>query len=427
MSYQKFIFKSYEFDLSSKTLLLHYSFDDQLNFTERFTFNFDFIEYNQAALDRAFQLLFLMAGVSYYKAYHVNEIIIEQAEVDEVMVHFLNKTYQRGLGEFFYVNKLDPRTPVAFPITISDSVEPLSAANSEGALIGLGGGKDSLVAVELLRDLSNVATWSLNHQAQLKPLIEKIGLEHFQVEREWDKQLLELNQQDARNGHIPISALFACVGTIVAILSGREYSIVSNESSASEPTLVYEGVEINHQYSKSLEFERDFQALLTYLFGGNLGYFSLLRPFTELRIAELFAGLGFEKYSGVFSSCNRAFRHGENHLFWCGECAKCAFVYMILTPFVDHEQLQSLWNGKNLLLDPQLEATYRQLLGIEGDKPLDCVGEIKESRAAMRLCQEQYPELAKYEFELPEDYDFRAESEHAMPPEFLAHITAKIN
>jgi hypothetical protein len=88
---------------------------------------------------------------------------------------------------------------------------------------------------------------------------------------------------------------------------------------------------------------------------------------------------------------------------------------MALTPFIDQESLVSLWHGKNLLLDEALEPTYRQLLGIEGIKPLECVGEVKEARAAMRLAQEIYPSLKMYEFYLPEDYDFRAWSSHSMP------------
>jgi hypothetical protein len=185
-------------------------------------------------------------------------------------------------------------------------------------------------------------------------------------------------------------------------------------------------VDINHQYSKSLEYEQDFQACLRHLFGDSLRYYSFLRPFSELRIAELFARLGFDKYSGVFSSCNRAYRHGEHQMFWCGECAKCAFMCLILTPFVEPSVLLGIWGGKNLLLEPPLEDTYRQLLGIEGDKPLDCVGEVKEARAAMRLAQKLYPELDKYEFDLPPDYDFRAWSKHSMPNEAYSILKSQV-
>jgi hypothetical protein len=202
-------------------------------------------------------------------------------------------------------------------------------------------------------------------------------------------------------------------------LTGYQDVVVSNESSASEPNLTYEGVAINHQYSKSLEFETDFQAILGQSFGESVRYYSFLRPLTELRIAELFAEIGYEKYKDVFSSCNRAFTHDSHGLFWCGECPKCAFVFLALTPFVDREKLETLFHGKNLLLDPSLETTYKQLLGTEGDKPLECVGEVKESRAAMRLAQQQYPELEKYQFELPADYDFRTVAEHRMPAEIF--------
>ena len=229
--------------------------------------------------------------------------------------------------------------------------------------------------------------------------------------------MLDHNTQGALNGHIPISAILACAGTVVAALTSYRDVVVSNESSASEPTLRYEGVDINHQYSKSLAFEQAFQSYNRHRFGEAIRYYSFLRPLSELRISELFARVGFQKYHDVFSSCNKAFTHSSDHIFWDGKCAKCAFVFLALTPFIERQKLENLFSGKNLLLDPELDATYRQLLGIEGDKPLECVGEVKESRAAMRLAQQKYPELKKYKFELPEDYDFRALAPHSMPEE----------
>jgi len=419
--YKQFIFDTYTFDAATGRLNLHYALDDALRFTETYVFDFPHVKYDPSLLDRAFQSLFFMAGTSYYKTYIPPEIVIRQGELDPAMADFFSKTYQRGLGEFWYVNKLDPRTPVTIPATTEQAVTPLHHTGN-GQLVAVGGGKDSLLTIELLRrENADLTTWSLGHRQQMTPLVERIGLPHCWVERTWDPQLLALKDQDAYNGHIPISAIFGCVGVIVAILSGKRDIVVSNEQSANEPTLHYQGVAINHQYSKSQEFEEDFQQYLHHTFGDSIRYYSLLRPFSEIRIGELFAKVGFDTYKDVFSSCNRAYVHNSTHMSWCGECPKCAFVFMALTPFIPREQLEQVWGGKNLLLDPALEPLYRQLLGIEGDKPLECIGEIKESRAAMRLAQAQYPELKdKYQFELPDDYDFRAFGGHSMPADALA-------
>lgn len=423
--YRQFVFDSYHFDAVTGTLQMHYALDDQLHFTETYRFDFPFTAYDSEALDRAVQTLFFMAGTSYYKTYIPPEIVVRQGTIDPQSAAFYRRTYQQGLGEFWYVNKLDPYTPVPFPVTTNASVPPVDMPSGTGIVIGLGGGKDSLVTIELLRASgADIATWSLNHHAQMAPLVERVGLPHYWVEREWDAQLFTLNQQDAYNGHIPISAIFASVGTIVAILSGRRDNVVSNEQSANEPTLEYRGTWINHQYSKSQAFERDFQQHLRRAYGDSVRYYSFLRPFSEVRIGELFARIAFEKYKDVFSSCNRAYIHSSDHMSWCGECPKCAFVYLTLAPFVERQQLEALWGGKNLLLDPTLEPMYRKLLGIQGDKPLECVGEVKESRAAMRLAAQVYPELADtYRFDLPADYDFRAEGSHEMPPDIYALFT----
>lgn len=419
MKYQKFIYKNYDFNDDSKVLQLNYSFDNDISFTETYRFDFELSNYDLTTLDRALQTLFFMAGVSYYKTYLATEIEVENGQIDAAGAKFFSKTYQRGLGEFFYLNHLDPRTPVNFPINQSESNSSASTSGT-GLLIGLGGGKDSLVSVELLRKLPKVATWSVGHKPQLTPLVETIGLPHFWVERQWDRSLLEHNSGGAYNGHVPISGILGAVGVVVAILSGYRDVVVSNENSANEPTLRYKDMAINHQYSKSLEFEQDFQAHLQRQFGESVQYYSFLRPLSELRIAELFADFGFAKYKNVFSSCNRAFTHDSHSLFWCGKCPKCAFVFLALTPFVERTQLEHLFCDKNLLLTREMEPLYRQLLGIEGDKPLDCVGEIKESRAAMSKAQKQYPELKEYKFDLPGDFDYRNLATHAMPDELFS-------
>lgn len=424
-TYRQFIFESYAFDEQAKTLTLRYSLDGDVMFTETFRFGFEFAPYDPAVLDRAACMLWLMAGVSYYKAFIPHEIVVKGVELDSRMARFFSKTYQRGLGEFWFVNRLNPHTPVTFPETSSAAIPALQNSHpGTGPLIGIGGGKDSLVSVELLRgNMDDIASWSVGHEAQLAPLVERIGFPHFFVERTWDRKLLELADKGALNGHVPISAIIGCVGIVTAVLAGRRDVVVSNEQSANEPDFVYEGVAINHQYSKSQEFEDDFQKLLQHLFGDTLRYYSFLRPLSELHIAEIFASHAFAKYKDVFSSCNRAFIHTSNSISWCGVCPKCAFTFLMLTPFVSRSELEALWGGKNLLLDPALEGTYRQLLGIEGGKPLDCVGEIKESRSAMREAQKTYPELAdRYTFELPDDYDYRTLASHHMPADIYDYL-----
>lgn len=426
--YAQFIFEDYHFDETARMLTLCYSFDSVASFTESFRFNFDFVAYDPKLLDRACQTLFFLAGVSYYKAYLAPELVVKKGDIDHADATFFSTTYERGLGEFFYVNRLDPHTRIPFPAT-TESVSPVnSAEKNDGLLIGVGGGKDSLVSVELLRDkVPNIATWSLDHQPQLIPLIERIGLPHYWVERHFDTSLLQLNRQGAYNGHVPISAILAAVGSVVAVLSGRRDVIVSNEQSANEPTLEYEGMAINHQYSKSQAFEEAFQAHLKRTLGDHVRYYSLLRPLSELRIAELFAHIGYDKYADVFSSCNHAFTFDQHHLFWDGTCPKCAFIFLALTPFIPRIVLEKLFHGKNLLLDPNLQPTYKQLLGIEANKPLECVGEIKESRAAMRWSQRTYPQLADlYTFELPDGYDYAALGSHHMPPEIYDILTNRL-
>jgi hypothetical protein len=426
--FQRFIFSSYHFDESSKQAVFTYSLDDKIQFEERYTFDFTFADYDQAALDRALQNLFFMAGVSYYKMYLPPEIITKNGQLNTEDAKFFREVYQKGLGEFFYTNRLDPRTEIPFVANAEDETAvSVHGSSPHGQLVALGGGKDSLVSVEFLRDLPNVATWSLGHRQQLEPLVEKVGLPHMWVDRQLDKKIGELNQKDALNGHVPISAILACVGTVVAILSGRSDVVVSNEYSANEPNLTYQGIPINHQYSKSQDFEEQYQNLLKRHFDTTQHYYSFLRPLSDLHIAELFVKRGFlRKYQDVFSSCNRAFTQHSDRMFWCGECPKCAFTFLALSPFTEQKNLESIF-GKNMFTDPQLEQTYRELLGIQGDKPLECVGEIKEAQSALKMAQETHPELKKYKISLPKDYDYRQLMPDSMPEDIRGFLLSEVS
>jgi hypothetical protein len=96
----------------------------------------------------------------------------------------------------------------------------------------------------------------------------------FIIEREIDPLLLKVNAKGYLNGHTPFSAMLAFYTVLAAHLTQTRDIALSNESSANEATIV--GTEINHQYSKSLEFERDFQDYVAHFMNDCAHYYSHL-------------------------------------------------------------------------------------------------------------------------------------------------------
>jgi UDP-N-acetyl-alpha-D-muramoyl-L-alanyl-L-glutamate epimerase len=419
--YQAFSFDGYDFDPSSKKLELNYSLDDQVHFTETYRFNFDFTTYNAAALDRAIFGLLMMAGVSYYKSALPPQIKLKTGLLTPDQASFFEQTYRYGLGEFFFQNNLDPNMPINFPVDTQAKAVAGEIEGLDGSLVPVGGGKDSIVTAELLLGAGkDFAAWRVGDSGQLQDVLDQLGRPHFEVRRTVSPELLKMNSEGALNGHVPITAILSFLAVVCAILSGRKNVIFSNEWSAGEGNTVYKGVEINHQYSKSFAFEQAFQAYLEQNISPSLQYFSLLRPLSELKIAEIFCTRYLETYVGKFSSCNRNF-HLESHqtLNWCGKCSKCAFVFLIFAPFVPKKQLTELFGGRNLFKDPELTATFNELLGLSGQKPFECVGEINECRQALLMAHEtgDYPELAQYHVPDPQ-FDPSLRHPSAMPLEF---------
>ena len=339
------------------------------------------------AFDRALQALAVIGGISYYKTYLPREMAGLSLNPDQA--NFWKKVYERGLGEFFYQNKIEFPGIINFKSTeIADFNFTHESFTRSGALVAIGGGKDSIVTAEILKNAGeDFCLFSLRDSVPIKETAEVIGKPRLVIGRELDAKLFELNVQGALNGHVPITAYISALMSLCAIYYGFAEVIMSLEKSSNYGQFIYLGMDINHQYSKSEEFEGDFRNYLKKYVDADLNYFSLLRRFDELKICQVFAGLkNFEEYAPVFASCNRNFKiNGEKPAGkWCGECPKCAFVYLCLAPFLTKEKLLQIF-GQDLLNKADLEHLFAEILGLENYKPFECVGTPEESLAAIYM------------------------------------------
>lgn len=387
-SVKTFHFTKYEFNILTGLLKLHYAFDNEWFFTEEMVFlgiDRPLPPIKRQALDRVFHHLHLVAGISYYKAALPQKIHIDTKPISEKTAHFLNKLYLNGLGEFAYQNNLDLRGRIQFPFVNQTTNSQIYYPLPRQTVVPIGGGKDSIVTIEILKHAQeSFRLFSVGNPRIIQNVAAISGFPHISVQRRLSPQLLELNKQGAFNGHVPISAIIAYILAASAILYGFDTVIMSNERSANVGNLIHNGFEVNHQYSKSLQFEKDVSEEFADLLP-NFRYFSLLRPLSELEITRLFSH--FPKYHAVFSSCNRNYAYASPNTLqsnWCLNCPKCRFVFLALAPFLEKSQLLTIF-GKNLLDDITQQDGFDGLIGYQAHKPFECVGETEESLVAFYL------------------------------------------
>ena len=340
-------------------------------------------EARQGAVEAALDLLHWTAGISYWKAGCPARFEFSASRPDSWQAEWLTRLWREGLAEFAWNNELNVEDWPEFPAEASPEKPVSTLGLSEQALVPMGGGKDSLVALERVLSAGQPAD---TVQVGSAPLIGDVaavaGQRHRIVRRHIDPSLAKLNRQGAFNGHIPITSINSAVLTLLALVGDYRRVIFANERSADEHTLIdAQGRAVNHQFSKSLAFERMFSAWVRRHIATDLEVFSILRPDRELAICREFAGL--ERYHGVFSSCNRNFHlDGPRTGRWCGHCPKCHFVFLAMAPFLSPERMTAIF-GRNLLADDEQLDGFRQLLALDGIKPFECVGEAMEARAAL--------------------------------------------
>ena len=374
------------FDAGSGVAQLVYGFDDGPELVETVTLPgapFALDAAREAAATQALRLLHLVAGVSYYKAAVPGEIRIDGYAIDAATAALMDELYLHGLGEFAYRNGLDLRGRVRFPAQAAAAAPAPEAGLQPHALVAIGGGKDSLVSIEALRalDVAQTVTWIGGSQL-IRACAERTGLPTLNIGRQLAAELFDYNRAGAWNGHIPVTAVNSAIMAFAAVVSGVDQVVFSNERSASYGSLIEGTGEVNHQWSKGWAFERAFAAHLRSHVAADLHYYSLLRPLSELAVARQFARI--DQYDAHFSSCNRNFHLlGERPVNrWCGVCPKCHFVFLALAPFMPKPRLVGIF-GRNLLDDATQVPGFDALLEYRDHKPFECVGEGRESRAAM--------------------------------------------
>lgn len=396
-------------------LVCHYALDD-LPFTEQITFlrpegtdaPWPAVEPDDPALHRAAHLLHLLAGISYYKAAAPPVIEVPEPGLTPAERRLLEAFYLDGLGEYAFRNELDltglrivaPERAPGSPVSGAVAGRPL-----DRPLIPFGGGLDSIVTVEGIRPrVSDPALFVVAREgdrfAAIETALAVAGLPVVRAERLLDPKILRSRDLGYRNGHVPVTGVISAIAVTAALLDGRDAVVMSNEWSASSGNAERNGRVVNHQWSKSLTFEDLFRAALAEAIPASAGaagpgspggaaveYYSWLRPFSELWVADRF--LPLERYHLSFRSCNRAFHIDPAHRLdhWCGHCDKCAFIDLILSPFLPRERLEAVFTaGPEPLANAELIGPFRALLGLSGDiKPFECVGDVDECRVAIVL------------------------------------------
>ena len=419
IKYPKFIYEDFKVEEIDNELVCTFYFNipGLTTFTPIMKFPINNKDYDKELVNYLVFHIGLVELLSYFKCTCSPDVEIKAGYINQDQINWFKKLYYYGLGEFMYVNNIECSIDNLMNITCTSSRQ--FSFNTEysgkGNLIAIGGGKDSIVSTELLKGLDNLGTM-INPKEVSIEVCNTAGIDYYGITRVLDKQLIDLNGKGFLNGHTPFSSLVAFVTYLASYLNNKKYIVLSNEGSANEPTVL--GTKINHQYSKTYEFECDFDYYTSKYFKLDIKYFSLLRPLKEIQIGYLFTK--YTKYFDIFKSCNV----GSKSIpwKWCCNCPKCLFVYIMLEAFLSKDEVIDIFKS-NVLDNKSLEKEFLELIGEADTKPFECIGTIEEVRFAMnriiekddsylvRLYKEKYYkdeniDLTKlyYENNVPEEY-----------------------
>ena len=439
IDYPEFIYKDYKIIEDNEKIYFKFEFEipglaifnpDIQILKKEFVWNY----LNTNMLKNIVFNLGMVEAISYFKATCSRKFIIKCGFLNDDQKIWFRKLFFLGLGEFRFVNNINTKEEEFVEFVCEGTILDLEQLNNKtnGVIIPIGGGKDSNVTLELLKNkFEDINCFMIGGKEVSLNCVETAGYDRksvIEINRTIDKNLIELNKQGFLNGHTPFSAMVAFLSYGISFMLGKKYVVLSNENSANESNV--EGENINHQYSKTLEFENDFRNYASKYLNADVEYFSFLRPISELQIAMLFSKL--TKYHKVFKSCNVGSK--QTPWVWCGSCPKCLFVYIILSPFIERNELNMIF-GKDLYNDNDLLNIFIELCGFGDIKPFECVGTFSEVRYCVSKLikenkEEKLPYLLEYyknHFELEDTSEkklYEYSEKNNLPDEFAEILKA---
>lgn len=407
-AFNDFYIENFSFDIVTGKANFEYSFDKEIHFSEEvFFYDEHFNQVQELSEDTISSFLFhisIALGISYYKLFPTKNIIVESGFLDIEAKDFWQKFYTLGLGEFFFRNNISPVGLANFTSDSEKLHQKISFTPAEKAIVPVWGGKDSIVTIKKVQSVwTKMDLFTFGKDNPIYHDMEKIsGENRLFVKRTLSPNLFILNETWYYNGHVPITGIISFILTFVSYLYGYKYIIFSNEYSANFWNIDdFWGIEVNHQYSKSLEFENDFREYVAKYINDDIVYFSMMRPYYEVNILKQFS-VHAKEYFPFFTSCNRNFHLMETaprEKRWCLECPKCAFTFACLHPFLTSEEMNLIFGG-DMYADTKNIALFRELAWVSGHKPFECVGTNEEilwsmKKSAQRYQQDQIPLVLK--------------------------------
>jgi hypothetical protein len=370
----------------------------------------------KAVLDSTLQALLLVIGINYWSVFLTKNIKINGFKLTREQARFWDSLYLNGLGEFWYFNKIDFHNLVAFPY--DDSIiapAPTPFQLPHRALILNGAGKDSILSAEILKASGQQFDYFAFAPSPAHERIAKlVGAKTITANRyrDWRKAWISLAL--GLSTSYPSVSTFTFVATLLAELLGYNSIILSNERSADIGNFNYLGLVVNHQWCKASEAEQMINDYIQRFITPAISTFSPLRKFSELEIVRQF--VRYPQYLYDFTSCNTYFwlpaiqQRLLRKNYWCNRCPKCVFLFACFSAFLPKPEVVRMF-GANLYAKKRLLPLFRQILGIEGFKPLDCVGEPEEMILAMHYAsrRKEYSKdvaIRMFEARFPTNYDF---------------------
>ncbi|MFA5080713.1 MAG: hypothetical protein WC472_03800 [Candidatus Paceibacterota bacterium] len=413
-SYPDFCYESFDYKEESGKLKISFVFSvGEIIFKPKIIIeNLDldiFFDIDERVINNLVFNLGMIELFSYWKAFCSPKITIKASFLDKWQINWWKDFLLNGMGQYFFENKIDftKKNFIELVCESKKSDYPISGLiKSEDILLPIGGGKDSATSIGIIKQTKKKTACLVLNPTKNSTKMIKIGgfSDKIICKRKIEEKLLELNRKGFLNGHTPFVGYLSFLSVLCAVLFNKKYIILSNEKSSNEGNVIYKGKEINHQYSKTFDFEKKFRIYIKKYICSELEYFSLLRPLYEIQIARIFSKN--PQYFNTFLSCNesqKTYSGTKKKLGdWCGFCSKCLFVYIILSPFLTKEKMDYIFN-KNLFKDKALLPILQELIDEKKVKPLECVGTRSESIVGLYLSWKinnvlgkKQPELLSY-------------------------------